>query len=108
MYIRDIIEDILYQLPTEEFNKLDFKYMFLFGLETAPSQLNTNIVNVVTSCARYTLYRHRNIVMQTQKRCNLIGLYKSFMKQYINEGSCMESASKYISALEAQYLLRLE
>jgi len=84
-YIRNITHELLYELPSNIFNKLDFKSIYLFGLHIKSERINVIFCNLMLSCARYTVYKARNIKVYFNRTIDIQRLFQFNLKMYIQQ-----------------------
>lgn len=84
-YIRNIIHNLLYKLNTKEFNNLNFENIFLFGIRSKYVGINCNIINLILSCARYTICISRNIRLYHEQFIDQIRFFSNSFRKYVKQ-----------------------
>lgn len=107
-YIRDLLYNMCYNLNTLTFNKLCFEKIFLFGVTTKYENINCNIINLMLSCARYTIYSNRNMKIFEDKYIEPVKLFKFFFKNYVRESKCYYENNDKLGKFKALFIQKNE
>lgn len=84
-YIRDIIHNLLYSMKTDTFNNLDFTSILIFGVRDKIVNVNTHFINLILSCARYTIYTRRNLKIFQDKYIDPTKIFKNMIRNFVME-----------------------
>lgn len=77
------LETLLKDCENSVYNVLDFDEIFMTAFPNVMKNVNTFFVNFFLSLCRFTIYRRRQLLLQTNKRIHLTSFCKYLLRHYI-------------------------
>ena len=81
-YFIILIKEMLNDILTFDINHNDFIVLILFGVQSTSKSIPHELLNIILSCARHTIYIRRNAVLDNPDRnIDLVKMYRSNLAQ---------------------------
>ena len=100
-----MVEDLFRYVPTYVLNDNNFQSMLLFGYHKRDKKICLPFLNLMLSCARYAIWKRRNLCLHEKKLFNVEQLFKAKFKDLLKTIKFNLYSKQSSEMFRAQFLL---